>query len=79
MFIFELQLQGVSTTVGLLLETDHELVCGALSLLIFMAMEEQSLPEAIESGFISSLSTAINLNCSGELLQRVLQENFKII
>jgi len=65
--------KGVSTTVGLLLETDHELVCGALSLLIFMAMEEQSLPEAIESGFISSLSTAINLNCSGELLQRVLQ------
>ena len=65
--------KGISTIVSLLGETDHDLLCGALSILIFMSTEEQAHTEAIESGLIPSLNMAIELNDSTELQQRVLQ------
>lgn len=65
--------KGVPTIVSLLAENDHDLLCGALSILIFMNSEEQAHTEAIESGLITKFNTAIDSSESTELQQRVLQ------
>jgi len=65
--------KGVPTVVNLLVESDHDLVCGALMVLTFMETEVQTHSEAIEAGLINSLGMAMNCNDSAEIQQRVLQ------
>jgi len=65
--------KAVATVVSLLTESDHDIVCGSLTILNFMITEEQTYSEAIDAGLIASLNAAINLCNSAELHQRVLQ------